>query len=136
MVFQNLTKRIPSLLVLRTLRKKLKVNRTRDHLDRIHRVGKRKSSESDAKPRPIIIKFISYTQRQAFFRTKKNLKGSNLLITESLTTKRMAVLPSAQNKVRAEGIKRAWTQEGRIIILTNDEDKVTIKKISDLDDTV
>ena len=48
----------------------------------------------------------------------------------------MAVLPAAQNKVRAEGIKRAWTQEGRIIILTNDEDKVTIKKISDLDDTV
>ena len=79
------------------------------------------------------MKFISYTQRQAVFRTKKNLKGSNLLITESLTTKRMAVLRAAQNEVRAEGIKRTWTQDGRIIILTNDEDKVTIKKISDLD---
>ena len=119
---------------LENINKKLKVNLTRDHLDRTHRVGKRKSSESDdAKPRPIIMKFISYTQRQAVFRTKKNLKGSNLLITESLTTKRMAVLRAAQNKVRAEGIKRAWTQDGRIIILTNDEDKVTIKKISDLD---
>ena len=91
---------------IENINKKLKVNLNRDHLDRTHRVGKRKPSGE--KPRPIIMKFISYTKRQAVFTTKKNLKGSNLLITESLTTKRMAVLRAAQKKVRDEGIQQAW----------------------------
>ena len=110
---------------------KLKSTLTKTHIDRSHRLGKPKTGE-DAKPRPIIIKFVSYYTRSSIFGSKRKLKGSSLLITESLTTRRMDLLRKAQSQVRVGNFKRVWTQDGRIFALNNDDNKVIIAKAADL----
>ena len=99
-------------------------------IDRSHRLGKPKSGE-DAKPRPIIIKFVSYSTRSTIFRSKRNLMGTPL-ITESLTTRRMDLLRKAETQVRDNKLKGAWTQNGRICALDDDDHKVLITKAADL----
>ncbi len=62
------------------------------------------------KPRPVIVKFISYAKRAQLFCVKKRLKGSGLLITESLTRTRMDLL-QVQNHAT---ISNSWTYDGTI----------------------
>lgn len=111
-----------------------KVNINAAHIDRSHRLGRPKISEDGKpKPRPIIIKFVSYTQREAIYRAKKHLKGTKLLITESLTPTRMSIYREAQQMVKSGTISNVWSQDGRIVILDNKDKKVNITKLSDLD---
>ena len=116
---------------IQQLNGKLKCSLTKELIDRSHRLGKPKSGE-DAKPRPIIIKFVSYSTRSIIFRSKRKLKASPLLITESLTTRRMELLRKAQAQVRDNKLKGTWTQDGRIYALDNDDHKVLITKAADL----
>lgn len=114
----------------------LKLNITHDQIDRTHRIGKRHTeptAEGKPKHRPIIIKFVSYQQRQQVFRVKKVLKGTKTVITESLTNGRMDLLRNTQQMVRSGYFKDTWTLDGRVVALTNDGKKVTIAKKSDLD---
>lgn len=121
---------------LEHINKYLNLNLKSDQIDRSHRLGKRHTNLSSAgkpKHRPIIMKFISYQHRAAVFREKRHLKDTRTLITESLTSARMELLRDAQNQVRLGSIKNVWTLDGRVIVLTNDDKKVTISKKSDLD---
>lgn len=78
-------------------------------IDRSHRVGRRQ----DAKPRPIIVKFVSYRKRNEIFRKKKGLKGSAVTIREDLTTTRLAVLREAITRF---GVRQVWSTDGVINI--------------------
>ena len=87
---------------------------------RTHRIGKQTSGRitrnNKQKVRPIIVKFLSYRTRRAVFQNKKNLKGSGIVITESLTQKRYKLLLAAQEKL---GFKSVWTTDGRIMANVN-----------------
>ena len=54
-------------------------------IERLRRIGpKKRSMNAEAKMRPIIVKFVSYRDRQVVFNSKKLLKESGFKITESL----------------------------------------------------
>ena len=51
-------------------------------LDRLHRLMRKIKS---TKPRPIVVKFTSYNVKVEVYRQQRKLKGSGIVITESLT---------------------------------------------------
>ena len=63
-------------------------------IDRTHRI----SVPSKGENRPIIVKFLRYTDRRRVFTNKKRLKGKNMSITEILTKITMSALKEARNK--------------------------------------
>ncbi|KAL8623154.1 hypothetical protein ACOMHN_057953 [Nucella lapillus] len=58
--------------VVKTIFKAVDVQITDDMIDRTHRVG-RKSSEADARSRPILVKFTSYRNKSLLMAAKKRL---------------------------------------------------------------
>ena len=66
--------------------------------------------------RPIIVKFVSYKYRSLVFYNKSKLKNTGILITESLTKKRLALMNDAVVKV---GRKNVFTSDGRIFVTHN-----------------
>ena len=76
-------------------------------LDRSHRLG----SKKDNRPRPIIVKFTRYNQRKVAFNLKKKFKGTQIILTESLTRNRVIMLESAKKKF---GKHNAWSMDGEI----------------------
>ena len=57
-------------------------------IDRVHRLGKPQQSPHKSRkqrPRPMIVKFVSYQHRAKAFQEKRLLKGTGMCITESLT---------------------------------------------------
>ena len=104
------------------------------HLDRLHRLGKRRSGNA-AKPRPIIVKFNSYRQRRKVFAIKKKLKNfktetTSIVITENLTKKKYALLNKCRDKF---GNKSAWSYDGRIYAIT-DTDAGTKTAFTNMDE--
>lgn len=75
-------------------------------LDRSHRVGK-----TGQNPRAIIVKFCRYRDRELVFQKKKQLRGTNYVITEDLTVQRVLLKRKAIEKF---GIKNVWTADGRV----------------------
>ena len=117
------------------LNQRLGLALTKDNFDRTHRIGsadKPATDDEEPKPRPIIMKFVSYAQRSSVFRSKRKLKGSHLMITESLTKKKMDIMRTAQHLAREHAIKRVWSQDGRITVLDNTDTKIAILKATDL----
>ena len=96
-------------IVLNVIKEHLDTELSVKDLDSSHRIGK---SNSKSKRRPIIVKFISYNDRRAFFNNKKRLKGTGISITESLTAERMRQLKSARDQF---GFNNVWSIDGRIM---------------------
>ena len=97
-------------------------------IDRSHRLGRFQPSSN--KPRPVIVKFVSYETRRQVFLAKRRLKGTKIVITENLTKRRSDLL----NRTRAQpDIKAAWTTDGRIVCLLENGEKRTIVTERDLD---
>lgn len=119
-------------VVIGTINDRLGLDLERNHLDRTHRLGRPKRPD-DTKPRPIIIKFVSYTERSQVYATKRKLKGTSMLISENLTVKRMEIFRAARLMAKEGKISSTWTQDGRITVLTNQDRKVIIKSLPDLD---
>ena len=67
---------------------------------------------SEARARPIIAKFVSHRDRQVVFNSKRLLKKSGFMITESLTKKRMSLLNEGRKTV---GSKKIWTFNGFVM---------------------
>lgn len=86
---------------------------TRD-LDRSHRLGAPRQNGA----RPIIVKFARYNTRAAVFRVKKKFKGTNFMLTESLTRRRVGVLNDARKRF---GNKNVWTMDGEIFTKDNNK---------------
>ena len=102
--------------VMRILKDNLGLEIKRMDIDRLHRVGRRRLTRGNpkTKPRPVIVKFISYRTRADVFRKKRILKGSGIAISESLTRKRMELLSSVTSHLN---IDVSWTLHGRIIAI-------------------
>lgn len=92
-------------------------------IDRSHRLGKPKT---DGKARPIIAKFARYNCRASVFAAKKQLKGTSLLITESLTKRRVTVLNKA---IETYGSKKVWTIDGEVFTKNGPDDAIKHIKI-------
>lgn len=100
---------------------KLNVDVPGDQICRAHRLGNinRSRTMADAVKegrRPIIVKFVSYKYRSLVFYNKSKLKNTGILITESLTKKRLALMNDAVVKV---GRKNVFTSDGRIFVTHN-----------------
>ena len=111
---------------LEFFKSKLDLNITKSDLDRSHRLGKK----STGKNRPIIVKFARYNKRGEVFRSKRMLKGSGFVITESLTPTRMNLLKEA--KARDETVQ-VWSSDGRIICLLKNGKTVKIESLKDFE---
>ena len=93
-------------LVIETIRTKMNIEISPTDLDRMHRIGKKKPGQNN--PRLFTVKLSKYNVRKNVFTNKKNLKRSNVTITESLTPKRMEIL----KKTRIEhGFTNVWTSD-------------------------
>ncbi|KAI5751310.1 hypothetical protein M8J77_006260 [Diaphorina citri] len=99
-------------VVSTVFRQKLGVTVTPRQLDRAHRLGPARGTEG-ARPRPIIVKFLSYQDRREVYLNKKKLKGQPEMISESLTKTRLSLLRRAREHFT---IPRVWTSDGKIVI--------------------
>lgn len=113
-------------LVIDLFHDKLAVQVPTDAISQSYRVGRRRN---DKKPRPIIVKFISYKHRCSVYQKKKLLKGTKLSIKEDLTARRARLLQLTTDKV---GLGNAWTIDGRVMISLNGKKK-HIHSVGDLD---
>ena len=108
-------------LVINTINDNMNEKISINDIDRTHRLGPVKSEEN--RKRPIIVKFSRYYVKNKIFRNKKQLKGKNFSITESLTKRRMGEL----TKARAEhGFKNVWTNDGKILFKNETSKKVKV----------
>lgn len=85
-------------------------------IDRAHRLGKQKVTATNVLKngsRPIIVKFTGYHWRYQVFGMKKLLKGTKVLISESLTAKRLQLLLTAKEKF---GQRNVWSSDGKIVV--------------------
>ena len=124
-------------VALKIINEKLNLQLDESDLDRSHRLrrnnhaGVDAGSNQPAKPRPIIIKFVSHNTRSEVFMSKRKLKGSGLGISESLARRRMRLYSDVS---KHSNVKSTWTLDGRIIALLkgSSEKKVVIEKRKDL----
>ena len=112
--------------VKEVLDSKLEIKLDEKDIARTHRLGKKKD---DGKPRPIIIRFLSYRQRKKVFDKKRKLKGSKIVLTENLTKKLYALLQSCKTKF---GFDKVWSYDGRIYIVDDNEDKQVFTSMDQL----
>jgi len=97
--------------------------------DNIHRLGKK--STTNKRPRPVIVKFVSYLDRKKVWNNKKALKGTGFLITESLTRGNALLYDGAKEIF---GRKSTWTVDGRIYIVLPNNKKLMIRNNCDLEE--
>ena len=71
----------------------------------------------------VIIKFARYNTRNKVFRKKKQLKGSGVSITESLTARRISQLKKAREE---HEFKNVSSVDGRIMYLDKNDNKVKV----------
>ncbi|KAK7919093.1 hypothetical protein WMY93_010377 [Mugilogobius chulae] len=115
-------------VILGIIGKKLKLEIQPGEIDRSHRLGP-KSNNKKEKPRGIIVKFAHYNIRNKVYRAKKELKGSAMYILESLTAKRVKLLEDLRKKFK-DKLAASWTQDGRIYLLTNSNQRHVLSKLS------
>ena len=89
-----------NLIMVDICRKNLGLNLSRGELDRTHRLGRKRSSTD--KPRPIIVKFVNYHDREDVFKSKRKLKGSSISVMENLTNRRVSLLKEEKKKLVSE----------------------------------
>lgn len=76
-------------LVLDLFKNKMGLQLDPEKIDRSHRVGRKNPDKN--RPRPIIVKFVSYRTRSLVYDNKSKLKGSGVLVREDLTRRRVAL---------------------------------------------
>ena len=106
--------------VLKIFNEKLDLDIKKHQIDRTHRIGAKRTMAEITKKghRAIVVKFVSYEQRSEVFNNKRKLKGSNLVISESLTRQRLDLLKCAKEKFDKNNV---WTHDGKIVVLENEK---------------
>ena len=69
---------------------------------------------------PIIVKFIRRTQKNEVHRKKRLLKGTKMIITESLTKRRLQLLEKARLEFKQCPV---WSWKGEIFVFHNNKKK-------------
>lgn len=93
-------------------------------IDRSHRVGRRDTE----KPRPIIVKFVSYRKRSEIYRCKRRLKSTGITIRDDLTKARHALL---RESISRFGLHNVWTMDG-VVIVNHEGTKRRLTRMADL----
>ena len=88
----------------------------------IDKLGNPKKSIK-AKPRPIIVKFVKYNNRNSIYRNKKLLKGKGITVTENLTAKIFKMLEKARE---LHGFANVWSQDCKIMFFDKIINKVNV----------
>ena len=108
------------------LARAIDVDLTIDDIDRSHRLGKpHTGADQRAKPRDIIVKFISYRKRASFYKARiltKSRGFQGVFINEHLTKTRAKLLYEARRRVKSKQLKSAWSSDGTVMIKLNDAD--------------
>lgn len=110
----------PRELVMAAVNNKLGYGLTNTSIAACHRLGKAKNQQN---PRPILVKFRDREDRYSIWTRKKQLKGTRLLITESLIPPRQQLYNEARQLFTAN---RCWTRDGKIIVKHPDDSITTI----------
>ena len=131
------------------LAKELKIDLKSSDIQRAHRLGKKKKT-ADAKPRQVIVRFLSYKKRNEFLKAKSRLRDSkyfpDAFITEDITPLRSKLLHYVKNKCGGKFVlchtingrirmKKSAKYEGKIGNNEKDEgigDWITISTPDDL----
>lgn len=119
--------------IINTLKNKLKVDIKKEQLSHVYRLGKKTNVRNNQnnvnknKSRPVVVRFCNLWMRDMVFNRKKNLKGSDVMITEFLTSENLKLYKVCKDKFK----KSAWTYRGFIYISVNDR-KVQISDEDDL----
>ena len=90
-----------------------------EDIDRSHRLDKPKSSKN-AKPRPIIVKFVRYNTCNRIYRNNKKLKGTGISVMESLTGKWISMLEKARQEYTFNNV---WSEDGKIMFFDKNTNK-------------
>ena len=106
--------------IINTLQQSMDETIKPEDIDRSHKLGKPKSSRN-AKPRPIIVKFVRYNTRNRIYRNKKKLKGTEISVKESLTAKRINMLEKAREEYIFNNV---WSEDGKIMFFDKNTNKV------------
>lgn len=93
---------------------------------RASRLGKTRTD----KPRPLLIKFRSESQRDSLWAAKSGLKGSGVTVSEFLTKLRHKVFVAARERL---GVAKCWTSAGRILALDNDGRRHRVSSMADVE---
>ena len=89
-------------------------------IGRTHRVGPTGGTKRD-----IIVRFISYRDRDLVFRNKRNLKlrnasaTSKVFVNEALTRKRASLFKKVRDLKKDSRIAECWTQDGKVLLKTH-----------------
>ena len=68
----------------------------------------------------IIVKFIRRTQKMKYIEKKRLLKGTKMIITESLTKRRLQLLEKARSEFKQRPV---WSWKGEIFVFHNNKKK-------------
>ena len=100
-------------LFIKHIKENLGVNLQPSDLDRSHRIGRTGKTGKNGKQlhRAIIVKFTRYNDRARVFAAKRKLKGTNTMLTESLTQRRIGMFNNARLKYK----DNCWTSDGEIM---------------------
>ena len=88
-------------------------------IDRMHRISN-KNKEAGKKGWATITTFTRYNTRKKVFMNKKKFKGTNISVTESLTSLWMTKLKDARDEY---GFNKIWTSDGRIMVIEEESAK-------------
>ena len=87
-------------------------------VERAHRVGR---PRSDSKPRKIVARFLNYKDREAVFKAKKKLHGTNVFVNEDysdrIIKKRTELMPKLKEARRKN--QRAFLRFDKLVIYDN-----------------
>ena len=102
-------------------------------IDRSHRLGnpnktpaEKNGKPGQKRPRPIVVKFVSYRTRYAVISRRRRLKGTRVVIQEQLTKYNLHLLNSAK---KTTNVQTAWSSDGRIIARITATNGKTINRI-------
>ncbi|RVE44670.1 hypothetical protein evm_010689 [Chilo suppressalis] len=85
---------------------------------------------SSVRPRPILIKFKSYKDRNEAWAAKVGLKGTDITLSEFLTKRRYKLFLDCRDRL---GVSNCWTNGGRIKVLGADNKRYSITYHDDLE---
>lgn len=88
------------------VRNKLDIQILKSDINFAHRIGAFRQDGN----RPIVCKFVSRETKTKVLRTRRNLKGSAMVVREDLIIKNAKLLEDVSRKPE---VKSAWSDEGR-----------------------
>ncbi|KAF0299760.1 hypothetical protein FJT64_027593 [Amphibalanus amphitrite] len=113
-------------------------------IDAAHRFGR----PNNGKPRPIVVRFVTHTKRDQFYRERKNLRDTappndsmltrrmlkDVFVADNLTRYNSAVMFAARELKREGRIGSCWTDSGKMKVKTGGRDSPTkiVRSAADL----